>query len=234
MTDQELEKLMRKVLSDAIELDCMEIDELEVSFAPSHLHQNRMRTMLKDPLNWKRKRERPYWKRALRRVAVALLVISIVFGNVMAFSPMARAAVVRWVVEWYETLVVYRYSGEKISGEMPRYEITKLPEGYGETERLENSASVSVVYEDDAGGIICLDYNYMQDGGTNVYAPGDDDIIEVTIGRTKGQLFIPKDPGNMLTITWINEGTNIQFVIVADFDQMSMINLAESVQSKSK
>jgi len=42
--------------------------------------------------------------------------------------------VVRRVVEWYETHITYRHSGEQIAGDMPWYEITDLLEGYGEIE----------------------------------------------------------------------------------------------------
>ena len=40
----------------------------------------------------------------------------------------------RRVVEWYETHITYRHSGEQIAGDMPWYEITDLLEGYGEIE----------------------------------------------------------------------------------------------------
>ncbi len=39
----------------------------------------------------------------------------------MAVSPTVRAAVVRWVTEWYETHVVYRFC-ENMTGEMPQYD----------------------------------------------------------------------------------------------------------------
>ena len=59
-----------------------------------------------------------------------LLVFSLSLGSLMAVSQTVRAA----VVEWYETHITYRHSGEQIAGDMPWYEITDLLEGYGEIE----------------------------------------------------------------------------------------------------
>ena len=88
--------------------------------------------MLKNPLRWARDRKQPVWKRALKRVAVILLVISLAFGSLMVVSPTARATFIRWVTEWYETHVTYRYAGDDMVGDLPEYTITELPEGYAE------------------------------------------------------------------------------------------------------
>ena len=106
MTDQALDKLMRQVLIDSLAMD---EDGLEqVDFTPSNRHQQQMQLMLKNPLGWYKRKTKPVWKLALQRVAVVFLVASIGFGSVMVVSPTARAAVIRWVVEWYETHIVYR------------------------------------------------------------------------------------------------------------------------------
>ena len=48
----------------------------------------------------------------------------------MAVSPAVRAAIIDWVIEWYETHISYRFFGESNSDEMPSYNIVKLPSGY--------------------------------------------------------------------------------------------------------
>lgn len=235
MTDQELDKMMRRVLSDAIKLDCISDGEQTVSFEPSLRHQQQIQSMLKNPLNWARKKICPLWKQALQRIAVTLLVISVGFGGVMAVSPTARTAVIRWFVEWYETHIVYRYAGNSISEVMPQYTIVDLPDGYDESERIVNRSSVSVVYENNHGGIICLDYNHIHEGGINVFDSANDDmdeILEVTVGGNYGQLFIPKNPDALRTITWIDDVKNIQFVLIADLDNEAILRMAESVAIK--
>ena len=92
------------------------------AFKPTHHYQRQIAAMLSDPLKWAQKRARgPLWKNVAQKAAVILLVFSLSLGSLMAVSPTVRAAVVRWVTEWYETHIVYRYSGEQITGEMPQY-----------------------------------------------------------------------------------------------------------------
>ena len=154
--------------------------------------------MLANPLKWARKRARPLWKNVAQKAAVILLVFSLSLGSLMAVSPTVRAAVVRWVVEWYETHVTYRYSGEQLSGEMPRYEITDLPEGYAEDEskRIEWPEYISFTYynpnkENDQG--IIFDYTYMSQGGAADFLIEDAEVFSVTVNGLKGQLFLAED-----------------------------------------
>ena len=68
--------------------------------------------MMSDPEKWLRGRTRPVWQKVMQWVAVFILVVLINFGAVMAFSPTARAAVLQWIVEWYETYISFQYFGE--------------------------------------------------------------------------------------------------------------------------
>ena len=105
MTDQELDTLMRRVLLDSLKLDAESTASGELAFEPTHHYQRQMAAMVKDPLKWERRRARPLWKNVAQKIAVILLVFSLSLGSLMAVSPTVRAAVVRWVTEWYETHV---------------------------------------------------------------------------------------------------------------------------------
>lgn len=229
MTEQELDRIMQRILLDAIKRDCeKETDDVPV-FKPTHHYQRQITAMLADPLKWARKKAQPIWKNALQKVAVILLVFSLSLGSVMAVSPTARAAVIRWVTEWYETHVVYRYSGEDIWGEMPHYEISGLPQGYTEIIRDVYEASVSVVYESPSGDIICFDYTHIQQGAANIIALGDDEIIDVTVNGIQGHLFLPHDSEDAKTITWINADSDLQFVVKAFCSEIDILHMAENV-----
>ena len=229
MTDQELDTLMRRVLLDSLKLDAESTASGELAFEPTPRYQRQMAAMVKDPLKWERRRARPLWKNVAQKIAVILLVFSLSLGSLMAVSPTVRAAVVRWVTEWYETHIVYRYSGEDISGEMPHYEISGLPQGYTEIIRDVYEASVSVVYESPNGDMICFDYTHMQQGAANIIAPGDDEIIDVTVNGIQGQLFLPHNSENAKTITWIDADSNLQFVVKAFCSETDILHMAENV-----
>lgn len=151
MTDAELDLLMRDVLLDSLKLDDAAALDSDLAFTPSRRHQRRMRSMMSDPEKWLRGRTRPVWQKVMQWVAVFILVVLINFGAVMAFSPTARAAVLQWIVEWYETYISFQYFGETKPEEMLLYQITDLPEGYFETERIDDVLSTDVIYENSAG-----------------------------------------------------------------------------------
>ena len=204
MTDRELDRMMQHVLLDAIKRDCEKETDDVPAFKPTRHYQRQMAAMLSDPLKWARKRARPIWKSALQKVAMILLVFTLSLGSLMAVSPTVRAAVVRWVTEWYETHIVYRYSGEQITGEMPQYEIIDLPEGYIEDERVNWPSYVSVVYQNkDTGKTIYLDCTYMQQGSASDYVTDGVEVVPVTVNGLSGQLFLTDDWENKWnTITW--------------------------------
>ena len=114
MTDQELDRRMRRVLLDSLRNDEQNTREAAGPFVPPRDHQRQMRDMLKDPIKWLRNRRKPVWKLAIQKVAVVLLVVSLSLGSVMAVSPTARAVVIRWETEWYETHIVYFFRERQI------------------------------------------------------------------------------------------------------------------------
>ena len=233
MTDQELDTLMRRVLLDSLKLDAESTASGELAFEPTARYQRQMAAMVKDPLKWERRRARPLWKNVVQKAAVILLVFSLSLGSLMAVSPTVRAAVVRWVTEWYETHVVYRFSGEQLSGEMPKYEITNLPEGYVEDERVDWPTYISIIYRkanDENAPWIYLRYVYMQQGTVNNIGTEGADIIPVTVNGIEGQLYLARNPDESdSTITWIDPDKNIAFIVDAALDADSILHIAESV-----
>ena len=233
MTDRELDRMMQHVLLDAIKRDCEKETDDVPAFKPTRHYQRQIAAMLSDPLKWARKRARPIWKSALQKVAMILLVFTLSLGSLMAVSPTVRAAVVRWVTEWYETHVVYRFSGEQITDEMPQYEVTDLPEGYAEIERVEWPSYVSIIYQnvnDENASWIYLQYIYMQQGASGNFGIENADIIPVTVNGLEGQLYLNRDAeGADSTITWIIPDENILFAVSAALDADSILHMAESV-----
>jgi len=112
MTDENLDKLMRKVLIDALRMEWSDALNESPTMSTTKEFQHQMKVMLRDPFAWYHKKTRPLWKKVLQTVATVVLVISLSFGTLMVTSPNARARVIQWVREWYETHIVYRYSGE--------------------------------------------------------------------------------------------------------------------------
>ena len=232
MTDVEMDRLMCRVLTDAIALDAERTGDADIVFQSSRRHKEQMRRMLKNPLHWEKNRSRTPLQNVGKWTAVILLFVSLSIGIVMLFSAPARAAVERWIVEWYETHIVYRYSGSAES--LPRYELTGLPKGFTELERMEELTFTSVVYGNETDERICFDYEVVTQGGAIIFASNEDVVVEVMIGKNQGMLFLPQEPDSLKTLTWIAEKDSVQFTIVADMNESDLIELAENVQKKKK
>ena len=231
MTDMELDSLMRRVLTDVIALDAEGTFEAGVAFRPSRRHHEQMQRMLKNPLGWAKNRNRTPLQNVGRWAAVILLFVSLGFGLVMLFSAPARAAVERWIVEWYETHIVYRYSGES-EGILPRYELTGLPEGFSELERIEMYELTDVLYGNENGELISFTYGAMAQGGATVFVPNEDAVSEVLVGKNQGTLFIPQNPESAKKLFWIDEKAGIHFTLAANLPEADVIELAESLRKK--
>ena len=230
MTEAEMDHMMRMTLFDAIALDEKNADNPEFAFHSSQRHSRQMQQMLKNPLKWARNRNKGALLKTARWVAVILLFVALSFGMVMLFSAPVRAAVERWVVEWYQTHIVYRYSGSAES--LPQYELTGLPDGLTEVERTEEPTFTSVTYGNESDERICFDYEVMTQGGANTIIPNKDVVVEVRISNNQGKLFIPQEPGSLKTLTWIDEKDSVQFTLIADMNESDLIGLAESIRKK--
>lgn len=228
MTDQELDRMLRRALLDAADQEAQTPPETETPLSEGH--RRRMREMLRDPLLWFRLRNPYPWRTVARRAAVVLLMLSLSAAMVLAVSPKARADIIRWTMEQDGRRVEFRYHGDGPAQALPQYRIAALPEGYTETERIAYDSFGSVRYENAEGNAIELDYMYMQDGVSSGYTLADGDVKrEVSISGMPGMLLISTEEGRLSYITWMDAAQNISFQIIADADESVIITMAESV-----
>ena len=63
MTEQELDRIMRRVLIDSLKIDDERAEKGQApSFKPTSRYKRRMRAMLTDPLSWLHRQEHPRWQ----------------------------------------------------------------------------------------------------------------------------------------------------------------------------
>lgn len=235
MTDQELDRVMRRVLIDSMKVKAEQSEEerseeeRSSAFQATPTYRRQMYAMVANPLRWLYRREHPAWRRALQKVAIISLICILTFGCIMMISPSARAAVVRWVVEWYGNTIDYLYSGEQNREFLTLYGISNLPEGYVETTRDIAPDLVAVTYENQDGDIIYFDYSFMHQGSQTSFILNDDDAIDVEINGMFGQFFESQILGNLNKLTWIDSEKNLQFTIGGCFEYDELLHMAETV-----
>lgn len=230
MTEQELDRIMRRVLIDSMKAEAeRDKEDLNLPFKTTSRHQRQMRSMLANPIRWLHRRERPRWKQIAQRVAVFLLVFILFFGGIMALSPSARATVVRWVVEWYENTVNYLYMGDQNTEALPQYGITDLPDGYIEIDRKTGPGLVEVIYENAQMEVICFHYVFMHQGTLSGYEVEDADAFDIQVGSQKGIYFEARTPGDLNTLTWVDTNRNLHFTIDGHCQYDVLQRMAESI-----
>ncbi len=103
MTEGEENIIIKGVLLEAISRDFSEelSNNKEVSVSPRFKRQ--MMAMMNNPNKWAERHKRDYRRRFVKVVATIVLTCSLPFGVLTVASPTVRAAVIDWVVEWYES-----------------------------------------------------------------------------------------------------------------------------------
>jgi len=230
VTDQELDRLMKQILLDAVKLDMEELDKIDAVFTPSARYRRQIAAMQRNPLKWMRQKARPLWKRILRQAAMLFLVLSAGFGCVMVTVPSARGAAVRWMLEWYDTCVIYRYEGKLPQHELPMYILTWLPEGFEEKTREDFPSMMSCKYEDSEGNRIYLVYWFVQEGRVSAIETENQSITSITVNGHEGLYFESPNQEDYNTITWIDLESGIQFQIDACIDFSGILHMADSVE----
>lgn len=122
MTEGEENIIIKGVLLEAISRDFSEelSNNKEVSVSPRFKRQ--MMAMMNNPNKWAERHKRDYRRRFVKVVATIVLTCSLPFGVLTVASPTVRAAVIDWVVEWYESSIIYKFFGESDSTKLPLYE----------------------------------------------------------------------------------------------------------------
>lgn len=228
MTDQELDRMLRRALLDAADQEAQTPPETEVPLSEGH--RRRMREMLRDPLLWFRLRNPYPWRTVARRAAVVLLMPSLSAAMVLAVSPKARADIIRWTMEQNGRRVEFRYHGDGPAQALPQYRIAALPEGYTETERVEADWNVRVTYECTGKQWIRFSYLYMQDGTASSMGIAESDTVkDITVSGMSGKLILTQSPESANVIIWFDTAQNLMFSIHANVDESVIITMAESV-----
>lgn len=159
MTEGEENIIIKGVLLEAISRDFSEelSNNKEVSVSPRFKRQ--MMAMMNNPNKWAERHKRDYRRRFVKVVATIVLTCSLPFGVLTVASPTVRAAVIDWVVEWYESSIIYKFFGESDSTKLPLYEVIDLPFDYtriGIPQELPNNTEI--IYENSDGEILRFEY----------------------------------------------------------------------------
>ena len=228
-TPNELREIRRALLQVAKEdyLEALKDAPEPPPFSKNHRRWERR--FLKDPFSLLTP-QRPLWQRGLRTAACFVLVTSVAFGSVMAGSPTARAAVVRWFTQEHNTHIAYHFQGQSSVSYLEDWTLSVLPDGYTEMERIDLESIVCVIYRNgDPEMDIELDYEILADGlGFNIDTEWHT-VSDVSVLGNAGKLFAAHQEGEKNILLWINEQEGYAFMITSRLSAENLLELANFV-----
>ena len=202
---------------------------LERGYDPENQHEFSLQ-FEKKIKKLKRKADHPVFYHTTKRIASIVLAILISGGVWLAVDIEARAAFFGWIKEVYESYFVYRFEDDAVSNINPSsYRPTWLPSGYTEFYVDETENTVAIVYADEEGRMLKL--NYIQNPNeTDWFVKTEQVEIEsATINGKPAELFISKDSETANAIIWTSDD-NTAFYLYAFLSKADLIKVAESVQ----
>ncbi len=170
-----------------------------------------------------------------RRAVCASLAIVLCVGAFLMLHPEARAAVVQWVKERFESLTYYYSSGDvepttdQTDALPTSYDFGWLPEGYTLYLRVDQENDGSIIYENESGDFIYLNYYNDNWDGKSAFTYEGGSYKTVTVNGRDAELFIEDDINAGNYIVWTSEDNRVMFQVFGRCEEDILIRLAENV-----
>ena len=228
------ERMLRLALMEAnLERfrDALEGADRDWDWSPRYL-RGRMR-LLSDPFGWAKRMARPVWRRAARTAACVALACLVALGSLMAVSPAVRAAVLGWLHQVREDLVIF-FNPDRHPAEDPPagWRLSEVPEGFELTDLSPKESSGWWQY-DDADSSAQLWFSVYTPEAGEVSANVEDTVnaedghTSVEVQGYEADLF--QSEGAAL-LTWQNEAGYLFMLRATDFDDTgALLEMAEGV-----
>ena len=172
----------------------------------------------------------PIRYRIVSKVASILLVILIGFTVVMSCSPTARAAVIGWIKQVYESFYSYYFESNATTNSSNKYQIDPLPEGYVEISKDEDNGTYICIYANDKNEMLTFSYSVSPESAMFYVVKEEYLIEEIQIDGNTADLYMSIDGSQSNGIIWCDENIGIIFYVSGRFNGEELNNLAECVK----
>ncbi|HIQ68826.1 MAG TPA: DUF4367 domain-containing protein [Candidatus Avoscillospira stercorigallinarum] len=165
--------------------------------------------------------------------ACLVLVAALASGSWLTVDAEARDAFFAWAREQYASFMEYRFwgnTGQEL-GDVS-YEITSLPEGFYESNRMDSDGIGDIVYQDASGNMIQFSYSHGDDSLSLFVEHIASEVQTVCVNGRDAELYLSTDSNTANVLLWKSEDDRVLFYIAANLPGETMIALAESVQKK--
>lgn len=170
----------------------------------------------------------------ITRTIAALLALVIGATSWLAVDTDARAAFFEWVQEVYEGSIVYRFFNDTaVVDQLPDYRPSWLPDGYVQTEVIEDDTVHAVIYENTANpnDSFIFDYQlYFDSMNLSLQWENNEcEILELQVNGKTAHFYRSLDGSITNDLIWVDENSTIIFTLSGYLEQDVMLHIAESV-----
>lgn len=169
----------------------------------------------------------------LRSAAAIILIVFMLFGSLVTFSPEVRASVIGWFKDTFFEFFQYSNPGNIEPAEY-EYHFVATPEGYRELQVIDSKDGKTYLYVNDAGNILQFTYAY---GGRadNLFVKTESyTLVAGTVNGVSADIYITSNEKEANVIIWRDPETETILCIHAKAEKDFLITFAESVTKTEK
>ena len=191
-------------------------------YEPSELFQKKIKRLF-------RRAKHPYLYQTMRRVA-AIFLAAILAGSVyLAVDTEARAAFFGWVRELYEHSFVYHVMPNHATDMLPRYELTWLPDGFGEPDVNEDDTMYSALYENpNTGDFFVFDYCILTEE-TQMEIFTIQPPEHLLVNGADADFYAAPNDSDSSNLLWVETETGVLCSINSTLSKEDILHIAEGI-----
>ena len=191
-------------------------------YEPSDLFEKKIRKLF-------HRAKHPYFYKAIQRIASIFLAAILVGSMYLAVDTEARAAFLGWIKEVYEHSIVYRIMPSSAAKDLPHYELTWLPDGFGEPDIYENETVYRALYQNSSTGeIVIFDY-YRLSSEVQAKLFTDQQPEHVLVNGIIADFYAASSDSESNNLLWIDTEAGVFCAIDSNLSKDVILHIAESI-----
>ncbi len=168
-----------------------------------------------------------------KRVACFIIAAIIIGSTWLTVDADARTEIFAWIREKYEEFIEYRFVGKPSSEkEKTDYELTWLPDGYTEIDRLITEDGCTIIYSHDVS-LIQFVYSTGADADSLFVGDFNGEAQTIQIGEFIADFYQAQNNSQSSTVVWMSAQKDTLFSITTSLPKNIIIELCKSVQKVS-
>lgn len=168
-----------------------------------------------------------------KRVACFIIAAIIIGSTWLTVDADARTEIFAWIREKYEEFIEYRFVGKPSSEkEKTDYELTWLPDGYTEIDRLITEDGCTIIYSYDVS-LIQFVYSTGADADSLFVGDFNGEVQTIQIGEFIADFYQAQNNSQSSTVVWMSAQKDTLFSITTSLPKDIIIELCKSVQKIS-